>query len=160
MTEEISHLDLRILQQVQRDASISTSELSEKVGLSQSPCWRRLQRLRDEGFIRKQVTLLDRTKFGPSVVIYATFKMSTLNSAQRADFSRQVEITPEIMECYSIIGKRDVMMKIVAPSMDWYQSFIFKTLMKLPGVVDVQSIIAVGEMKYTTEIPVTGSRVL
>ncbi|PAL22709.1 Lrp/AsnC family transcriptional regulator [Sphingopyxis sp. GW247-27LB] len=160
MSENLSHLDLRILQQIQRDSSLSTSELSEKVGISQSPCWRRLQRLRDEGYVRKQVALVDRSKFGQSFFIYATLKIGTLTDAQRADFTRKVEITPEILECYSIIGERDVMMKIIAPSMDWYQNFIFKTLMKMPGVVDVQSIIAVAEMKYTTEIPVSGTRAL
>ncbi len=160
MSESLSHLDLRILQQIQRDSSLSTSELSEKVGISQSPCWRRLQRLRDEGYVRKQVALVDRGKFGQSFFIYATLKIGTLTDAQRADFTRKVEITPEILECYSIIGERDVMMKIIAPSMDWYQNFIFKTLMKMPGVVDVQSVIAVAEMKYTTEIPVSGTRAL
>jgi Lrp/AsnC family transcriptional regulator len=160
MSENLSHLDLRILQQIQRDSSLSTSELSEKVGISQSPCWRRLQRLRDEGYVRKQVALVDRSKFGQSFFIYATLKIGTLTDAQRADFTRKVEITPEILECYSIIGERDVMMKIIAPSMDWYQNFIFKTLMKMLGVVDVQSIIAVAEMKYTTEIPVSGTRAL
>lgn len=160
MTEELSHFDLRILQQIQRDATLSTSELSEKVGLSQSPCWRRLQRLRDEGYITKQVALVDRGKFGQSLILYATLKIGTLTDAERADFNRKLEITPEILECYSIIGERDVMMKIVAPSMDWYQNFIFKTLMKMPGVVDVQSIVAVAEMKYTTEIPVAGVRAL
>jgi len=160
MSENLSHLDLRILQQIQRDSSLSTSELSEKVGISQSPCWRRLQRLRDEGYVRKQVALVDRSKFGQSFFLYATLKIGTLTDAQRADFTRKVEITPEILECYSIIGERDVMMKIIAPSMDWYQNFIFKTLMKMPGVVDVQSIIAVAEMKYTTEIPVSGTRAL
>lgn len=160
MSEELSHFDLRILQQIQRDATLSTSELSEKVGLSQSPCWRRLQRLRDDGFVTKQVALVDRTKFGQSLILYATLKIGTLTDAQRADFLRKLEITPEILECYSIIGERDVMMKIVASSMDWYQNFIFKTLMKMPGVIDVQSIVAVAEMKYTTEIPVSGTRAL
>lgn len=160
MSEELSHFDLRILQQIQRDASLSTNELSEKVGLSQSPCWRRLQRLRDEGYIVKEVALVDRTKFGQSLILYATLRIGTLTDAQRAEFLRKLEITPEIIECYSIIGERDVMMKIVAPSMDWYQNFIFKTLMKMPGVIDVQSIVAVAEMKYTTEIPVSGTRAL
>lgn len=160
MTEELSHFDLRILQQIQRDSSLSTSELSDKVGLSQSPCWRRLQRLRDDGYVRKEVALVDRSKFGPSLFLFATLKIGTLTDTQRAEFTRKLEVTPEILECYSILGERDVMMKILAPSMDWYQNFIFKTLMKMPGVIDVQSIVGVAEMKYTTEIPVAGVRAL
>jgi Lrp/AsnC family transcriptional regulator len=160
MSEELSHFDLRILQQIQRDATLSTIDLSEKVGLSQSPCWRRLQRLRDEGYVKRQVAIIDRSKFGQSLILYATLKMGTLTDNERAEFNRKLEITSEILECYSIIGERDVLMKIVAPSMDWYQNFIFKTLMKMPGVIDVQSIVAVAEMKYTTEIPLSGGRTL
>lgn len=160
MTESLSSLDLRILEQVQRDSSLSTSELADKVGISQSPCWRRLQRLRDEGYIRGQVALVDRDKFGPSLFIFASLKIGTLTDAQRADFVRKLEITPEILECYSIFGERDLLIKVIAPTMDWYQNFIFNTLMKMPGVVDVQSTVTMHEMKYITALPVRGTRAL
>lgn len=160
MGEELSTMDIRILEQIQRDSSLSTGELAEKVGISQSPCWRRLQRLRDEGYITGQVALLDRMKFGESLFIFATLKVGSLSDSQRADFLRKLEITAQILECYSIFGERDLLIKVIAPSMDWYQNFIFKTLMKLPGVVDVQSTVAMSEMKYTTAIPVRDSRAL
>ncbi len=160
MNEELSAIDLRILQQMQRDCSLSTAELADRVGVSQSPCWRRLQKLREEGYIRDQVALLDRTKFGTSFFIFSTLRVATLGDEQRADFIRKIDLIPEIMECYSIFGDRDLMIKVIAPSMEWYQNFIFKTLMKLPGVVDVNSTIAMNEFKYTTAIPVRGSRAL
>lgn len=160
MGEELSTMDIRILEQIQRDSSLSTGELAEKVGISQSPCWRRLQRLRDEGYITAEVALLDRTKFGESLFIFATLKVGSLSDSQRADFLRKLEITPQILECYSIFGERDLLIKVIAPSMDWYQNFVFKTLMKLPGVVDVQSTVAMSEMKYTTAIPVRDGRAL
>lgn len=160
MSEELSAIDLRILEQVQRDSSLSTSELADRVGLSQSPCWRRLQRLRDEGYITRQVALVDRTKFGSSLFIFATLKIGTLSEDQRADFLRKLELTPEILECYSIFGERDLMIKVIAPSMDWYQQFIFKTILKLPGVIDIQSTVTLSEMKYTTALPVRGNRAL
>lgn len=160
MDETLSAIDIRILEQIQRDSSLSSSELADKVGISQSPCWRRLQRLRDEGYITGQVALLDRTKFGPSLFFFATLKIGTLTEDQRASFLRKLELTPEILECYSILGERDLLIKIIAPTMDWYQNFIFKTLMKLPGVVDVQSTVTMTEMKYTTAIPVRGTRAL
>ncbi|MDB5672184.1 MAG: AsnC family transcriptional regulator [Alphaproteobacteria bacterium] len=160
MAEELSAIDIRILEQVQRDSSLSTSELADKVGLSQSPCWRRLQRLRDEGYIKRQVALVDPSKFGPSLYIFATLKIATLSDEQRAEFMRKLEDIPEILECYSIFGERDVMIKVIASSMEWYQRFIFKTVMKLPGVADIQSTVAVSELKYTTEIPVRGSKIL
>jgi Lrp/AsnC family transcriptional regulator len=160
MDETLSAIDIRILEQIQRDSSLSSSELADKVGISQSPCWRRLQRLRDEGYITGQVALLDRTKFGPSLFFFATLKIGTLTEEQRATFLRKLELTPEILECYSILGERDLLIKVIAPTMDWYQNFIFKTLMKLPGVVDVQSTVTMTEMKYTTAIPVRGTRAL
>jgi Lrp/AsnC family transcriptional regulator len=160
MDDTLSAIDIRILEQIQRDSSLSSSELADKVGISQSPCWRRLQRLRDEGYITGQVALLDRTKFGPSLFFFATLKIGTLTEDQRAAFLRKLELTPEILECYSILGERDLLIKVIAPTMDWYQNFIFKTLMKLPGVVDVQSTVTMTEMKYTTAIPVRGTRAL
>ena len=160
MSDELSTIDLRIIEQVQRDSSLSTGELADRVGLSQSPCWRRLQRLRDEGYIRGQVALIDRSKFGPSLFIFATLKIGTLTEEQRADFMRKIELIPEILECYSIFGERDLLIKVIAPSMDWYQNFIFKTVLKIPGVIDIQSTVTLSEMKYTTELPVRGNRAL
>lgn len=157
MSDELSSIDIRILEQVQQDCSLSTNELADRVGLSQSPCWRRLQRLRDDGYIARQVAILDRTKFGSDQFIFATLKMKTLSDDQRAEFSRKIELLPEITECYSIFGERDILIKVIASSMEWYQRFIFRTLLRLPGVVDVQSIVSLSEMKYTTALPIRKS---
>ncbi len=160
MPDTLSTIDIRILEQVQRDSSLSTSELADKVGLSQSPCWRRLQRLREEGYVVREVALLDRKMFGPSLFIFATLKIGTLTDEQRTDFMRKIELLPEVIECYTILGDRDLLIKILATTIEWYQDFLFKTLMKLPGVMDVQSTIATSELKYTTAIPVRGHRAL
>ena len=153
MSDELSKVDLRILEQLQRDCSLSSGELAEKVGLSQSPCWRRLQRLKEDGYIRRQVALIDPAKFGPVIYIFAFLRMATLTEAQREDFIRKVELTPEILECHAIFGEMDIMIKVIAPSMDWYQNFMFKTLLKLPGVQNVQSTVTLTELKSTTAIP-------
>jgi Lrp/AsnC family transcriptional regulator len=160
MAEELTRLDIKILEQIQEDASLSTTELAERVGLSQSPCWRRLQRLRDEGYIQGQVALLNRRKFGESLYVFATLKMATLTEDQRAEFARKIAATPEIMECHTIFGERDVMLKVIAKSLDWYQRFIFNVILKMPGVQDIQSIVALSEIKNTTAIPVRGVRAL
>ena len=153
MSDELSKVDLRILEQLQRDCSLSSGELAEKVGLSQSPCWRRLQRLKEDGYIRRQVALVDPAKFGPVIYIFAFLRMATLTETQREDFIRKVELTPEILECHAIFGEMDIMIKVIAPSMDWYQNFMFKTLLKLPGVQNVQSTVTLTELKSTTAIP-------
>ena len=156
MREELSPVDIRILEQIQKDSSVSTSELADRVGLSQSPCWRRLQRLRDEGYIRGEVALVDRAKLGTTLLIFATLKMTTLTDEKRAEFMRRIENTPEILECHTLFGEMDILLKVLAPSMDWYQKFIFSVILKLPGVVDIQSTVTLSELKYTTSLPVRG----
>lgn len=158
MTDALTPIDIQILEEVQKDAALSTTELAERVGLSQSPCWRRLQRLREEGYIVGQVMVLDRKKFGESFYIFATLKMASLSDDERAEFNRRIETTPEIMECHTIFGERDVLLKIIAESLDWYQTFIFRVILKLPGVQDVQSTVTLSEIKQTTAIPVRRAR--
>jgi Lrp/AsnC family transcriptional regulator len=153
MADELDAIDTKILTLMQKDASLSTAELAERVGLSQSPCWRRLQRLREEGYIKAQVVILDAEKLGFHMKIFAQVKMTRLTEEERAEFFRAVQNIPEIVECYTVFGEMDTMLKIVAPDVRWYQDFIFSTLMKLPGVQDVRSIVTLSESKSTTEIP-------
>jgi Lrp/AsnC family transcriptional regulator len=158
--EPLSSIDIRILEQIQNDSSLSTSDLADRVGLSQSPCWRRLQRLKEEGYIKGQVALLDRHKFGGSLMLFAYLKMTTLTDDKRAEFLRRIETTPEILECHTLFGEKDIMLKVIAPSMDWYQKFIFNVILKLPGVVDIQSTVTLTELKSTTAIPLRGVRAI
>ncbi|HEY5760293.1 MAG TPA: Lrp/AsnC family transcriptional regulator, partial [Steroidobacter sp.] len=153
MPSELDTIDLKILNLMQQDASLSTAELAERVGLSQSPCWRRIQRMREEGYIKSQVVIVDRLKLGYHMQMFAQVKMTRLSESERADFVRQIQTIPEILECYTVFGEMDVMLKIIAPDVMWYQEFIFSTLLKLPGVVDVRSIVTLVEMKATTAVP-------
>ncbi len=153
MPSELDTIDLKILNLMQQDASLSTAELAERVGLSQSPCWRRIQRMREEGYIKSQVVIVDRLKLGYHMQMFAQMKMARLSDSERADFVRAVQNIPEILECYTVFGEMDVMLKIIAPDVTWYQEFIFSTLLKLPGVQDVRSIVTLVETKSTTAIP-------
>ena len=156
MREELTAVDIRILEQIQKDSSLSTSELADRVGLSQSPCWRRLQRLKDEGYIKGEVALIDRSKLGSTLLIFATLKMTTLTDEKRAEFMRRIENTPEILECHTLFGERDILIKVLAPSLEWYQKFIFSVIHKLPGVVELQSTVTLTEVKSTTALPLRG----
>jgi Lrp/AsnC family transcriptional regulator len=153
MSSELDAIDTKILELMQRDASLSTAELAERVGLSQSPCWRRIQRLREEGYIKAQVVIVDRQKLGFKMQIFAQVKMTTLSDEERAKFHRAIDDIPEILECYTVFGEMDAMLKVLAPDVNWYQDFIFSTILKLPGVVDVRSIVTLSESKYTTAVP-------
>ena len=153
MPSELDTIDLKILNLMQQDASLSTAELAERVGLSQSPCWRRIQRMREEGYIKSQVVIVDRLKLGYHMQMFAQMKMARLSDDERADFGRAIQDIPEILECYTVFGEMDVMLKVIAPDVSWYQEFIFSTLLKLPGVQDVRSIVTLIETKGTTAIP-------
>jgi Lrp/AsnC family transcriptional regulator len=85
--------------------------------------------------------------------IFAQMKVTRLSDAERAEFSRAIDSIPEIVECYTVFGEMDVMMKVLAPDVTWYQDFVFSTIMKLPGVTDVRSIVTLVETKSTTAIP-------
>ena len=154
MPAELDAIDMKILELMQRDASLSTAELAERVGLSQSPCWRRIQRMREEGYIKAQVVIVDREKLGFKMQIFAQVKMTTLSEEDRAKFHKAINDIPEILECYTVFGEMDAMLKVLAPDVIWYQDFIFSTILKLPGVVDVRSIVTLTESKSTTAVPV------
>ena len=153
MSEALNDQDIRILELLQERADLSTAEIGNLINLSQSPCWRRIQRLRGEGYIKKQVALLDRDKLGDSFFIFASLKMTTLDESSRKTFFSRIQEIPEIMECYTLFGERDVVIKVLAKSMRWYQDFNFNVLLKLPGVVDVESMVTLAEVKYTTALP-------
>lgn len=153
MQPALDDIDHRILALLQEDASLNAAEVANRVGLSQSPCWRRIQRMREEGYIKAQVVIVDREKLGFKMQIFAQVKMTTLSDEDRAKFHKAINDIPEILECYTVFGEMDAMLKILAPDVIWYQDFIFSTLLKLPGVVDVRSIVTLTESKSTTAIP-------
>ncbi|WP_230292633.1 Lrp/AsnC family transcriptional regulator [Croceicoccus sp. Ery5] len=153
MPAPLDRLDIKILDRLQIDSSESSSEIAERVGLSQSPCWRRMQRLKDEGYVTGNVSILDRSKFGESMFIFAQLKMSRLSDHERDRFVIAIENTPQIMEAYTLFGEMDVILKVLAPNMAWYQNFTFRTLLRLPGVEDVRSTATLSEIKCTHRLP-------
>ncbi len=153
MPTDLDRLDLKILDRLQIDATESSSEIADRVGLSQSPCWRRMQRLKDDGYVRETVSILDREKFGESMFIFAQLKMSRLSDTDRERFVLAVEGIPEILEAYTLFGEMDVMLKVLAPNIAWYQNFTFRTLLRLPGVEDIRSTATLSELKCTHRLP-------
>lgn len=158
MESKLDKIDLNILKLMQEDGSLSTAEIAERVGVSQSPCWRRIQRLKNDGYIKSVVAILDRHKLGLNMQIYAQIKMGALTDAQRQKFLNAVLEMPEVQECYSLFGEMDVMLKVLAPDVDWYQEFVFNTIMKQPGIKEVNSLMTLSEIKYTTAVPLTAKR--
>jgi Lrp/AsnC family transcriptional regulator len=153
MPVSLDAIDIKILDLMQRDASLSTAELAERVGLSQSPCWRRIQRLREEGYIKGVVAIVDPKLMGFNMQIFAQVKMTTLTDDERANFHKAINAIPEILDCWTVFGEMDAMLRVLAPDVTWYQDFIFNVILKLPGVIDVRSIVTLTESKSTTAIP-------
>lgn len=153
----LDDFDRKILREIQRDASRSTREIAEAVGLSQAPCWRRLQQLRNEGFIRGKVALLDRKKLGLNVEIFAQVKMSTTGRANVDAFNEAVRQLPEVLECFVLMGSIDFMLRIVVKDNAAYERFFYDRLSVLPGVQEINTMPVLSEVKATTELPVQGT---
>jgi len=153
MSADLDRLDLKILDRLQIDAADSSSAIAEHVGLSQSPCWRRIQRLKDQGYVKRQVAILDREKFGESMYIFAQLKVSRLTDDQRERFVNALQDIDEVTEAYTLFGEMDVILKVLAPNIAWYQNFTFRRLLRLPGVEDVRSTATLSELKCTHRIP-------
>jgi Lrp/AsnC family transcriptional regulator len=159
MSVSLDAADLKILAALQQDASLSTVELAELAGVSQSVCWRRIQRLKDEGVIRGQVTLLDRGKLGLETQIFAEVKLSAHGRANLSDFADAIRDFPEVLECYVLLGAVDFMLRIVVENMRAYQVFFFEKLSRIPGIQEVNSIVVFSEIKTTTALPLEQKRV-
>ena len=143
----------RILAALQEDASRSAAEIAEAVGLSQSPCWRRMQRLREEGYISKVVALLDRKKIGLRAQLFVQVKVISNDQASLAAFSKAIQEFPEVMECHVMLGAFDFLLRVVTKDLEAYEKFYFDTLSRVPNIREVNSFVAAQEVKFTTAFP-------
>lgn len=153
MQTELDAYDRKILTLIQDDASLSSAQIAEQVGLSQSPCWRRIQRLKDEGVIRRQVTLLDRKKIGLNTQIFAEVKLNAHGRSNFTEFTDSIRGFPEVLECYVLMGSVDFLLRIVTPDIEAYERFFFEKLSLVPGIQEVNSTVALSEIKSTTSLP-------
>lgn len=150
---ELSQADIKILQLLQENAGLSTAEIAEKIGLSQSPCWRRISRMEQAGVIRKKVVVLDHAKLGMEVVVFVNVSLTTHGRQNLAAFEKEIRKFPEVLECYTVTGQMDYLLKIVTKDIQHYESFIRNKLMTLPMIREMHSTIAITEIKDTTELP-------
>ena len=154
MPEPLDRYEKRILALLQEDASLSTAAIGEKVGLSSSPCWRRIDRLEREGFIKRKVALVDRRKIGLNAQIFAQIKLNAHGRANLDEFTTAIRAFPEVLECYVLMGSVEFLIRIVATDIEAYERFFFDRLSQLPGVQEVNSTVALSEIKATTELPI------
>jgi len=157
MTEKLSKTDYRILELLQQDNRLSATDIAEKVGLSQSPCWRRINRLEETGVIRQRVALVDREKLGFGLLVFVMVNLSAHGRQYLEDFESAVRELPEVLECFTITGSSDYMLKIVTRDTYHYEQFMRHQLSLLEGVHEFHSFVALTEIKYSTALPITVS---
>ena len=152
---QLDRLDLSILRHLQEDASISIQDLGTKVGLSATPCWRRMKRLQNEGFIRKQVALLDAQLLELEVNVFVHVKLTAHSDEVLKMFEESVATIPEVVECYSVTGETDFLLRIVVADVATYETLLYKKLIRLREVGTLNSMFALRQVKYTTELPIS-----
>ena len=146
-------IDRRILERLQQDGRLSNADLAEKVGLSSSPCWRRVKALEEAGVIKGYAALLDAKTVGLSVNVFMSVSLSTQNEKSLKDFERAAAARPEVMECYLMTGDADYLIRVVVADIQVLEEFILKFLTKLPGVGNIKSSFALKQVKYQTALP-------
>lgn len=149
-------LDRRIVAELQRDASLSNADLADRVGSTGPSCWRRVRALEELGVLRAAVRLADPEKLGQSVTVICQVRMGNYSGENIAAFEAFVHDHPQVMECYSMSGEWDYLMRVVASDVSDYEHFLMRTLLKHPSVAGAASQFALSVTKYQTALPVMG----
>jgi Lrp/AsnC family transcriptional regulator len=155
MTEEIDAIDRTILMILQADASLSTAEIAAKAGTSQSSVWRRIEKLEKLGIIRKRVALLDRNKLGLGMMVFAHVKLQAHGQRTLPLFEEAVRRFPEVVECHTLLGETDYLLRVITRDAAAYEAFFRKHLSQVASVQFTNSSMAISEVKSTTELPLS-----
>lgn len=150
---ELDDASLRILDALQQDAGLSNAELAERVGLSASPCWRRVAELKQAGVIRGAVTLVDPLKLGLAVNVFVHVTLRQQDKDSLELFTRAIDQRPEVMECYLMSGEADFMLRVVIEDLVKYQTLLLECLTQIPCVASIRSSFALSQVKYSTVLP-------
>lgn len=152
---KIDRLDIGILNALQKDATLSTADIASQVGLSQSPCWRRINLLEQAGIIKGRVALLSREKLGIDVLVFVQVKLMSNGWQSLPKFKERVVSFPEVIQCFVLMGDIDFMLLVATPTIEDYNQFVQGKLAQVPGVQSIDSRIVIEETKNTTELPLS-----
>lgn len=153
MLEALDAIDAKILDLIQHDAALSVAEIADRVGLSSSPCWRRIKRLEESGIIQRRVTLLDREKLGLTFEVYCTVKLSLPTRDNLEAFETAVVKWPEVVQCATVTGPADYELRIVTQDMHAFDSFLREKILALGLVSNIESRIVIRGVKSSTAAP-------
>ncbi|QPM89704.1 Lrp/AsnC family transcriptional regulator [Pseudooceanicola algae] len=144
--------DRKILALLQGDSSLSVAEISDRVGLSSTPCWRRIRKLEEEGYVKKRVALLDEAKLNVGVSVFMAIRTNQHTREWARSFVRAVEEIPEIVDVFRLAGDVDYMLRAVVPDIATYDA-IYQKLIERVDIYDVSSMFAMETIRSSTELP-------
>lgn len=153
----LDELDRKILNLLQADTTLPVATIAERVGLSPSPCWRRIQKLEQDGYIRGRVALLDPARMNVGVTVFVAVRTNQHDLAWLDKFAAAVREFPEVVEFYRMSGDIDYLLRVVVPDIAAYDAF-YKQLIQRVALSDVSSSFAMETIKYTTALPVNYAR--
>ena len=148
----MDRLDRKILRLLQEDSTLAVADLAKKVGLSTTPCWRRIQKLEEEGVIQRRVAVLDPVRVNTRVNVFVSIRTGSHSLEWLRRFSEVVQEFPEVVEFYRMSGDVDYLIRVVVPDIAAYDAFYKKLIAKIE-IRDVSSAFAMEQIKYTTELP-------
>lgn len=151
---KIDRLDEKILKVLQQDSRTTNLQLSEHIGVSASPCWRRVKRLEDEKIIKGYGVLLDRRKLGLGVMVFIRVSIDSHSEAEAKKFEEKVLELENVVACYSIGGDADFLLQVVSEDLDTYADFSMSTIRRLPGIKEMQSMFILKEIKPFKGFPI------
>lgn len=151
---KLDSLDKKILHALQENGDLNGSELADVVSSSQASCWRRVKALEDAGILYKSVRLVNRVAVGQDIDVICYLRMKSHSEKDAREFECFVEAQENILECYTMSGEWDYMLRVVSSDIRSYENFLMQTLLKLPSVATANSQFALSRKKYSTRIPI------
>lgn len=150
----LDEIDRKILRLLQSDCRLTMQEIAERVGLSASPCHRRIKIMEDAGLIRGYVALVDQRRLGLPVSVFVSIKLERQREKDLEAFSKAISRWPEVLECYLMTGHRDYLLRVVVEDLQAYEKFLKQKLTLVPGIASIESSFALDQIKYSIAVPV------
>jgi Lrp/AsnC family leucine-responsive transcriptional regulator len=150
----LDSIDRKILATLQRDGRMSLADLAQQVGLSPSPCLRRVRMLEDAGVISRYVAMVDQQAVGLPVSVFVSIKLESQREEALTKFGKSIERWPEVLECYLMTGPRDYLLRVVVADLAAYERFLKQKLTRLSGIASIESSFALEQVKYTNSLPI------
>lgn len=152
-THRLDGIDRRLLAALQENGRLTATELAERIGLTTSPCLRRLRLLEEAGVIRGYTALVDQVKVGLPVSVFVSIKLDRQSEDGMARFEAAVRRCPEVLECYLMTGPRDYLLRVVARDLADFERFVKGTLTRIAGIANIESSFALGQVKHSNALP-------